>query len=125
MRRRPNWRAPVLGRLGQTIEGGGKRRAVGHYLYRRLLRPVHEWLMEVLRRLPMDGTFMRTQPLDRLVGEQTCFSFDLKSATDRWPLVLMTEVVEVSFGKLFAASSVNPLLGDNAFEVCERFTLIR
>lgn len=88
----PNWRdlyptglPPVLGRLGQTIEGGGKRRAMGNYLYQRLLRPVHDWLMEVLRRLPMDGTFMQTQPLDRLVGEQTCFSFDLKSATDRWP----------------------------------------
>lgn len=72
---------------------------MGNYLYQRLLRPVHEWLMEVLRRLPMDGTFMQTQPFDRLVGEQTCFSFDLKSATDRWPLVLMTKVVEVSFGR--------------------------
>jgi|EndMetStandDraft_3_1072993.scaffolds.fasta_scaffold00225_6 hypothetical protein len=32
----------------------------------------------------MDGTFQA--PLDRLAGKQDCYSFDLKSATDRWPI---------------------------------------
>ena len=79
----------VMGRLGQSIEGGGKRRifAIGNYVNQRLLKPVHDWLMSVLRHLPMDGTFNQTLPLSRLVGEKHCFSFDLKSATDRWPLV--------------------------------------
>ncbi|KAL4292943.1 hypothetical protein AHAS_Ahas18G0078600 [Arachis hypogaea] len=94
---------PVTGRLGQTIEGGGKRRifAMGNYvnLNQRLLKPVHDWLMQVLRRIPMDGTFAFTKlrwnqhkPLDRLVGNQTCYSFDLKSATDRWPVLFLFEV---------------------------------
>ncbi|XLT13593.1 hypothetical protein HN51_059283, partial [Arachis hypogaea] len=93
---------PVTGRLGQTIEGGGKRRifAMGNYvnLNQRLLKPVHDWLMQVLRRIPMDGTFAFTKlrwnqhkPLDRLVGNQTCYSFDLKSATDRWPVLFLFE----------------------------------
>ena len=86
---------PVTGRLGCSIEGGGKRRifAIGNYVNQRLLRPVHDWLMQVLRRLPMDGTFEQTKPLDRLVGKQTCYSFDLKSATDRWPLVFRFELM--------------------------------
>jgi hypothetical protein len=65
------------GRLGCSIEGGGKRRifAIGNYVNQRLLRPVHDWLMLVLRRLPMDGTFEQTRPLDRLVGWQTSLLF--------------------------------------------------
>jgi hypothetical protein len=30
----------------------------------------------------MDGTFNQVRPLDRLVGKQKLYSFDLKSATD-------------------------------------------
>ncbi|KAI4297979.1 hypothetical protein L6164_037887 [Bauhinia variegata] len=46
----------TTGRLGCSIEGGGKRRifAIFNYVNQRLLRPVHDWLMQVLRRLPMD-----------------------------------------------------------------------
>ncbi|XLT31061.1 hypothetical protein HN873_062353 [Arachis hypogaea] len=118
---------PVTGRLGQTIEGGGKRRifAMGNYvnLNQRLLKPVHDWLMQVLRRIPMDGTFAFTKlrwnqhkPLDRLVGNQTCYSFDLKSATDRWPVLFLFEVFKVCFGQPFASSVVNSAL---AFHFCE------
>ena len=50
------------GRLSSSLEGGGKRRifAIGNYLNQRLLKPLHDWLMQVLRRLPMDGTFQLT-----------------------------------------------------------------
>lgn len=53
----------VTGRLGCSLEGAGKRRvfAIGNYVNQRLLRPVHEWLCAVLRRLPTDGTFWQTK----------------------------------------------------------------
>lgn len=114
---------PVTGRLGQTIEGGGKRRifAIGNYVNERL--PVHDWLMQVLRRIPMDGTFAFTKlrwnqhkPLDRLVGNQTCYSFYLKSATYRWPVLFIFEVFKICFGQPFASSVVNSAL---AFNFCE------
>lgn len=75
-----------MGRLGQVVEGGGKSLlfAIGNYVNQRLLHPFHVWVAEVLRRLPQDGTFNQTQPFDRLVGSRHSFSFDLKSATDRW-----------------------------------------
>lgn len=109
---------PICGRLGQSIEGGGKRRifAIGNYVNQRLLKPVHDWLMEVLSRLSTDGTFNQEQPLDRLVGERHCFSYDLKAATDRWPLQILFEVMQCLFDRSFA-SSVRSALALNLFEV--------
>lgn len=74
-----------------VIEGAGKRRvfAIGNYIKQRLLYPYHKWLMAVLLRIPMDGTFDQTGPLKRLVGFEEAYSLDLKSATDRWPLPFM------------------------------------
>ena len=39
--------------------------------------------MELLKRIPQDGTLNQTRPLDMLLGHREVFSFDLKSATDR------------------------------------------
>lgn len=74
---------PIVGRLCSLVEGGGKRRiiAIGNYINQRLLRPVHDWLMQVLSHIPQDGTFDQTKPLDNLVGSSVCYSFDLKSAS--------------------------------------------
>lgn len=74
-------------------------------------------MAEVLRRLPQDGTFNQTQPFDRLVGSRHSFSFDLKSATDRWPLVFLFEVVQYLFDRSFASSVVNSAFACNIFEV--------
>ncbi|KAI3671369.1 hypothetical protein L2E82_53357 [Cichorium intybus] len=45
----------------------------------------------------MDGTFNQTKPLDLLVGSRVCFSFDPRSATDRWPIVFLERVVSKLF----------------------------
>lgn len=110
---------PITGRLGCTCEGAGKRRlfAIGNYVNQRLLKPVHQWFASVLRRVPMDGTFNQTAPLIRLVPSKTCFSYDLKSATDRWPLVFMFETMALLFDRSFASSVVNSTLLTNVFEV--------
>lgn len=47
--------------------------------------------------IPMDGTFNQTKPLDLLVGSRVCFSFDPRSATDRWPIVFLERVVSTGF----------------------------
>lgn len=109
----------VTGRLGQSIEGGGKRRifAIGNYVNQRLLHPVHDWLSQVLKKIPQDGTYDQTAPLDLLVGHRHCFSFDLKSATDRWPLVFMFEMFQCLFGRAFASAVVNSALAMNLFQV--------
>lgn len=50
---------PEMGRLGQAVEGRFHSRifAIGNHINQRLLRPVHDWLLQILGRLPTDGTF--------------------------------------------------------------------
>ncbi|KAK4547808.1 hypothetical protein RGQ29_032505 [Quercus rubra] len=67
--------------------------------------------------LPMDGTFNQEGPLDRLEGERHVFSYDLKNATDRWPLLLLFEVMSAAFDRSFASAVVNSALAMNAFVV--------
>jgi hypothetical protein len=73
--------------------------------------------MQVLSHIPQDGTFDQTKPLDNLVGSSVCYSFDLKSATDRWPLLLLFEIMQYCFDRSFASSVVNSALASNVFEV--------
>lgn len=108
------------GRLSAVCSGDGKLRlfAIGNYVNQRLLYPVHQWCADVLRRLPMDGTFNQSAPLDRLAGSPgVIYSVDLKSATDRWPLLVMFEFVQALFDRSFASSVVNTTLGTNLFDV--------
>ena len=91
------WVGPVLPTFSQlqhlggyfgrlSAEGAGKRKifAIGNYIKQRLLAPYHKWLMEILSRLPTDGTFNQTRPIDRKTGFKEAYSFDLKSATVKW-----------------------------------------
>lgn len=52
--------------------------------------------MSVLAPIPMDRTFDQVAPLDRLTGFKEGFRFDLKSATDRWPLPVMNSLMALS-----------------------------
>ena len=108
-----------FGKLGMVIEGAGKRRlfAIGNHIKQRLCYPYHKWLMQILRRLPTDGTFDQTRPLDRLVGCSAAYSFDLKSATDRWPLPVMFALVSLLLGPTTASSFVQAALSYNTFVV--------
>ncbi|QCD83515.1 RNA-dependent RNA polymerase [Vigna unguiculata] len=53
------------GRLSQSTEAGaGKRQifAIGHFVNKRVLKPLHDFLMDTLRSIPMDGTFHQLRP---------------------------------------------------------------
>lgn len=107
------------GRLGQAVEGRAKRRifAIGNYVNQRLLRPVHDWLMNLLRRIPTDGTFNQSAPLLRLTGKHCFYCYDLTAATDRFPLRYSYHVMDALFGSAFASSVVNGTLALNTFDI--------
>jgi len=109
----------ATGRLCCVIEGDGKRRilAIGNYVKQRLLRPIHDWAMKVLSRLPSDGTFDQEAPIRRLrdLRLRNLYSFDLKSATDRWPLSVIHDLMSMMWGPSLASSMVNGALGLNTF----------
>lgn len=71
----------------------------------------HDCLMKILRRIPNDGTFDQPAPLVHLFCKAHCYSFDLKSATDRWPLHYLYTVMMIFFGPSLASSVVNTTLG--------------
>ncbi|DAB41749.1 RNA-dependent RNA polymerase [Humulus lupulus mitovirus 1] len=115
-----SWLRP--GRLAQVVEGGGKRRifGIGNYIKQRLLHPVHDWAMQVLSRIPTDGTFDQNAPIHRLAQKKSLeyiASFDLKSATDRWPVSVIHDTFAVMFGSTLASCVVNGCLALNSFWV--------
>lgn len=65
----------------------------------------------------MDGTFNQVKPLSFLKGEKMCYSYDLTSATDRWPVFLLYLITQSLFGRGWASSAVNSALTANIFTV--------
>lgn len=84
---------------GLKYEPAGKVRlfAMLDSISQRLLLPLHEWVMEVLRRIPQDGTFAQLRPLRNLKGD-LFWSLDLKSATDRFPVFVQLLLLKSLFG---------------------------
>ncbi|KAI8011544.1 hypothetical protein LOK49_LG06G00110 [Camellia lanceoleosa] len=74
--------------------------------------------MEALKTLPMDGTFNQTKPLDRLVSKEVLYSFDLKAATDRWPLVILFELMCYLFDSIRSICRSKLRLAFNRFLYC-------
>jgi hypothetical protein len=100
-------RHPALGRFGVKEEPCGKKRlfAISDYWTQSVCKPLHDYLMATLKRLPMDGTWDQSRASD-MVREETAmgtklYSFDLSAATDRFP-VRFTELV------------LGPLIGPDA-----------
>jgi hypothetical protein len=115
------------GRLAQSFEGAGKRRlfVIGNYFKQRLLFPIHEWAMSVLRSIPSDGTFRQERPIQRLVALKDLnfvASFDLSSATDRWPVSTIHDLVACIFGPTLASCIVNGCL---ALNVCSLGEIVK
>ncbi|KAG6467641.1 uncharacterized mitochondrial protein AtMg01110-like [Zingiber officinale] len=81
------------------------------------LHPLHSWAMRVLSRIPNDGTFNQEGPIHRL--SRFCptdvLSFDLSSATDRWPVLVLTEIFGCFFGQETALCVLNGTLWCNVF----------
>ncbi|PHU24600.1 hypothetical protein BC332_09707 [Capsicum chinense] len=80
--------------------------------------------MEVLSHISTDGTFDQERPLLKLRRRKKneCYSFDLKSATGRWPLSVMYSLMSCMFGSTFASSIDNSSLGLNTFMVGKPIT---
>lgn len=111
-----------MGADGDPIHETNKERkrrvfAIGNWVNQRLLSPIHDWAAGVLRCLRTDGTFDQARPLRYLIGGQWFASYDLSSATDRWPLVVIYYMVSVLFDPSFASASINGCLATNIFRV--------
>lgn len=66
------------------------------------MRPLHDLLFAVLRRIPNDGTFNQEasikRSMEKAVAANKAYSFDLTAATDRLPAVLTAYIFEQMLG---------------------------
>lgn len=82
-----------IGRIALIAEGGGKTRtvAIGNYWTQNILQGIHDLIMNILRKMVTDGTYGQEEQVKRIsnlsLGHKT-YSYDLTSATDRFPIVL-------------------------------------
>jgi len=97
----------LLGKLSFLPENGGKTRiiAIVDFWTQQLLKPIHNQIMAVLNKIPMDGTKDQAGAFKRVLscskGKNT-YSFDLSSATDRFPLYLQVPVLQALYDKEFS-----------------------
>jgi len=81
-------------------EAAGKIRvfALVDSITQSFLRPLHDYLFDILKLIPNDGTFNQDESVDRSIeksAKYNCsYSFDLSSATDRLPRQLTSHILE-------------------------------
>lgn len=105
------------GRLLLKEEPAGKIRvfAAVDYWTQVALRPLHKFIMGILKRIPTDGTYDQLKPVKALLARvpmsQTIYSFDLSAATDRLPLALQQSILGAIYGGEFAKAWAHLLVG--------------
>jgi len=97
----------LMGQLAFKEEAAGKLRvfAMVDVFTQSLLQPLHNWLFDLFRRLPNDGTHDQERAFDlaqKLAEKYNgSFGFDLSSATDRLPVIVQSYFLSTIFGKGF------------------------
>lgn len=107
----------MAGRLVGLPEPAGKVRIVAlvDYWTQWALKPLHEELFKILRRIPTDGTFDQLRPVERLLkkvsDKDIIYSYDLKSATDRLSIKAQMLLLSVMFSPRLAVAWKQLLVG--------------
>jgi len=72
---------------------------IGDFYSQNILKPFHDKIMALLRKFETDGTFDQDGQVKRLtrLAESDAHSFDLSSATDRFPLTIQMIVLSYVF----------------------------
>lgn len=99
---------PLLGRIAVLPEARGKRRLIGitDWWTQVLLRPLHDDIYKFLATVPQDGTNDQSLPIKNLLKslDVNCTirtdgkrlqSMDLSAATDRLPVLLQSQVLNI------------------------------
>lgn len=96
-----------MGRLSVVYDQAGKARivAITNWWIQLVLKPLHDEVFKILKKVPQDGTFDQTLPLHKLCKEKTgkrFHSFDLSAATDRLPIDLQVQVLSCLTNDFYA-----------------------
>nr|BBG56023.1 RNA dependent RNA polymerase [Fusarium boothii mitovirus 1] len=114
-----------LSQFAVKEEAAGKLRvfALLDSISQSALKPLHEFLFDILRRLPNDGTFDQDASVKRSNEKFSQFgiaySFDLSAATDRLPVDLTGSILEQLVGIKGFSSSWKSIMVDRDFQFPE------
>jgi hypothetical protein len=88
----------------QDLEGKTREVAIGDYFTQAALRPLHHYLFRQLRRINQDCTFDQTKLFSSIKCDKgsSFHSVDLTAATDRFPIAIQKELLDVWFGSEYA-----------------------
>lgn len=100
-------RIPELGYYIDTQSGTTTRRitsfpdkemkvrviAVGDYFTQAALKPLHDYLFRVLKKIPQDCTFDQSGFWHKIKDQDFYSSIDLTAATDRFPIKVIARVL--------------------------------
>lgn len=88
-------------------EGKSRVFAIFDYWSQMTLTPLHDWLFDILRCIPEDCTFDQHKGIRQLIAQKSTkwfYSYDLKSATDRFPVAFQERVMAILIDKEYAAA---------------------
>jgi len=68
--------------------------AILDYFSQSVLKPFHEYLFKVLRKIPQDRTFSQRDFYESISKSKVFYSIDLTAATDRFPIDLICTVLK-------------------------------
>lgn len=91
------------GKLSFLQENGGKTRiiAIVDFWSQQALKVLHTAMMKYISRLPTDSTFDQNKGFNRAMNMskgKPSYSYDLSSATDRFPITLQVQLIKSFFG---------------------------
>lgn len=96
-----------LGQLSFKEEAAGKLRvfAMVDVFTQSMLKPLHDFLFDIFKKLPNDGTHDQSKAFDLAVKlsekYKASYGFDLSSATDRLPVLVQSKFLSIIFGNNF------------------------
>lgn len=91
----------LLRKQAQVLDPEGKVRIVAMFDYwsQTVLRPIHLAFLQVQKGFRTDCTFNQTGRLHSITPRPRYYSYDLKAATDRFPIGVQVLLLERLFGK--------------------------
>jgi hypothetical protein len=83
-------------KLARVDDKEGKTRVIAilDYFSQSCLKPLHEYLFKVLKKIPQDRTFSQGDFENIINNSKWFYSVDLTSATDRFPIELIVNVLK-------------------------------
>ncbi|UBZ25880.1 RNA-dependent RNA polymerase [Fusarium mangiferae mitovirus 1] len=92
----------LVGRLSVVYNVAGKARviAITNWWIQAAFKPLHDSLFSILKNIEQDGTFNQDRPLDILLSkdlDSKIHSFDLSAATDRLPMEIQRDILNIIY----------------------------